>query len=542
MLARYVFADLIRNPRRTLSTMVGVTLGVGLFCGVLFFVDGLGASMTQRAVAPLAIDMQRIVSERVGGAVTLTQTFEPGATVAAGGTVRVKLDVHNAGAFAANEVVVRSVPGSGLTFVDRSAVLDGAPISGVADNPFSHGSGLTGFNLGTLKPGGVRHLSYLTKASAATSLSDATISSSFSSRESVNPVPANKPSGVPLDELARLIARIDGVAAASQLSSADLGPDTMSSGGSLARGPAKIFGFDAGYALRDQTVKIIKGQLSSAGGVVSAEAANALNVGIGGTVTLALPDGSALDVPVTGIADLSRARALFSSRRGGDLETFIYSHNSIAVSPQLFARSVFPAFERAATRQGGGRLKNPPLREIDISLERNLLNADPATALRQTQHLNDEISAVAAHQDYMLDNISNTLSVAAEDALVAKRLFIFLGVPGCFLAAMLAAYAGTVLAAAQRREQATLRIRGASRRHLRRMLTLRTRGAYRCRVRRRAGPRLPLCFGGPRPGVPEPGHHVDPSDLGADRDRQWISGDRHCPLRHRPPLHRPGDQ
>ena len=53
MLVDYVFADLLRNPRRTLSTMVGVLLGVGLFCGVLFFIDGLSASMTQRAVASL---------------------------------------------------------------------------------------------------------------------------------------------------------------------------------------------------------------------------------------------------------------------------------------------------------------------------------------------------------------------------------------------------------------------------------------------------------------------------------------------------------
>ena len=64
MLARYVLADLARNPRRTLSTMLGVTLGVGLFCGILFFIDGLSASMTQRAFAPLSIDMQRIVTER----------------------------------------------------------------------------------------------------------------------------------------------------------------------------------------------------------------------------------------------------------------------------------------------------------------------------------------------------------------------------------------------------------------------------------------------------------------------------------------------
>jgi putative ABC transport system permease protein len=473
VLARYVVADLIRNPRRTLSTMVGVTLGVGLFCGVLFFVDGLAASMTQRAVAPLPIDMQRIVTERVGGAVTLTQTFEPPAARAAGDQTRVNLEVHNTSAVAANEVTVRSRPGDGLRFVTGSAQLDGAPLREVADNPFAHGSGLTGFNLGTIEPGGVRRINYLVHAQAGTEVSDATISSSFSSRESVSPVAANKPSTVPLDELAQMIAQVDGVAYANQLSLADLGPDTLSGGGSVARGPAKVFGFDAGYAHRDSTVTIVEGQLAPRGGVLSAEAAAAMSVGIGDTVTAALPDGSTLDLTVTGIADLTRARSLFSSRRGGDLETFIYSRNSITVSPQLFADTVLPAFERAAT-QRGSRLKNPPLREIDIALERHLLDADPATALRQTQRLGAEVSAVAAHQDYLLDNISNTLAVAAADADVAKRLFIFLGVPGCLLAAMLAAYAGTVLAAAQRREQATLRIRGASRRHLLRMLTLRS--------------------------------------------------------------------
>ena len=92
----------------------------------------------------------------------------------------------------------------------------------------------------------------------------------------------------------------------------------------------------------------------------------------------------------------------------------------------------------------------------------------------QTQRIGAEVGAIAAGQDYVLDNISNTLTVATADARVAKRLFVFLGVPGGFLAAMLAAFAGTVLADAQRREQATLRIRGASRRHLLRMLMLRT--------------------------------------------------------------------
>lgn len=473
MLARYVIVDMVRNPRRTLSTMVGVTLGVGLFCGVLFFVDGLGASMTRRAVAPLPIDMQRIVTERVGGAVTLRQTVQASGTLARGGRTRVDLEVRNTSAVAANEVTVRSTQGGGLRFVTGSATRDGSTLRGFAGNPFSHGPAGVGLNIGTVAPGTAHHFAYLVEASAPTALNDAAITSSFSSRESVSPVSANQPSTVPLDELAREIANVDGVAFANQLSLADLAPDALSIGGLRAAGRTKIFGFDGDYAHRDKTVKIVAGGLTPDGGVLSAEAAAALRASIGDTVTVALPDRSLIDVKVTGIADLTRARSLFSSRRGGDLETFLYSPNAITVSPKVFAARVLPAYERAATTRGA-RLKNPPIREVDIALERDVLAADPAQAVVQTQRVAANVAAVAAHQDYLLDNISNTLRVAAQDAAVAKRLFIFLGVPGCLLAAMLAAYAGAVLAAAQRREHATLRIRGASRGHLIRMLALRT--------------------------------------------------------------------
>ena len=53
-------------------------------------------------------------------------------------------------------------------------------------------------------------------------------------------------------------------------------------------------------------------------------------------------------------------------------------------------------------------------------------------------------------------------------------MFFFLGLPGVLLAAFLAAYAGSILASTQRRERANLRLRGADRRHLRRMLLYRT--------------------------------------------------------------------
>ncbi len=473
MLARYVLADLVRNPRRTLSTMVGVTLGVGLFCGVLFFVDGLSASMTQRAVAPLSIDMQRIVTERVGGSLTLTQTFDVTGPVGPGSQARVDLEIRNAGDVAANEVTVRSLPADELRFVTSSAELDGMPLTDNDGNPLASGPGRTGYNLGTVEAGVVHHISYTVEAVSDAEVSDATVTTTYSSRESVSPTPANQAASVPLADLIATISAVEGVAHASQLSLADLGSGTLSAGGTTAAGPAKILGFDADYAARDATIDVVEGELSDEGAVVSAEAAEALRLGVGATVTVALPDGSTVEIVVSGVADLSRARPLFSSRRGGDLETFIYVPNSVVVSPAVFADTVFPAYERAATERGT-RLKSPPIREVDITLVRDLLDADPGTAVVQTERIASEVTAVAGGQDYVLDNISNTLSVATADARVAKRLFVFLGVPGGFLAAMLAAYSGTVLADAQRREHATLRIRGASRRHLLRMLAMRT--------------------------------------------------------------------
>ncbi len=463
-LIRFVVVDLVRNPRRTLSALVGVALGVGLFCGVLFFVDGLSASMTQRAVAPLAIDMQRIVTDRVGNALTLTQEVGDGA---------VTLRIDNPGSIGANDVTVRSLVGPEADYVIGSATIDGRTFPDSGENPFASGRGRTGHNLGTVAAGGRHIITYRVEVPPGGVLDDSTVMSSYSSRESVTPIGANQSPSIPLDELARNVATLDGVATASQLWIGDLGSGTLRDVDSVAVGPVKILGFDVAYADNDDTITIADGELSPTGAVLSAEAADDLGARIGDTVAIDLPDGTELDLAVSGLADLTRARSLFSSRRGGDLETFIYVRHSVVVAPTTFADIVFPAFERAAAA-GTGRLKTPPIREIDITLDREFLAADPGTAVVQTERIGAEVTSITSGDDYLLDNISNTLTVAAADAEVAKRLFVFLGVPGALLAAVLAAYAGNVLAEGQRREQAVLRIRGASRRHLRRMLALRT--------------------------------------------------------------------
>ncbi len=472
MLARYVWADLTRNPRRTLSTMVGVMLGVGLSCAVLFLVDGLSASMTQRAVAPLPIDMQRVLTDPVGGDLRLDQEINPAGPVQTGTVVRVRLVLHNAGAVAANEVVVRSEPPAGLAFVAGSATLDGDPIDPGDDNPFATGPARVGMNIGTVEAGTTRTFEYEATATMAADPSTVLFRSTVSSREAVTPVDANAADPVDLTQLAIDIAALDGVAFAEQLSFADLPPNSLSSDGTTDPGAVRVFGFDPGYIDHDDTIQIVQGSHVAGAALLSAEAASKLGVSIDDTVSFELPDGTQTDVSISGIVDLSRARSLFASRQGADFETFLYVPNAVVVDSATFADAVVPAYERAATERGE-RVKSPPVREIDIGVERDLLDADPGTALRQTEQIGANVSKVAGQQDFLLDNISNTLTVARADAGVAKRLFVFLGVPAALLAAMLAAYAGNVLAGAQRREQATLRIRGASRRTLLSMLALR---------------------------------------------------------------------
>ena len=465
MRVRFVIADLIRNPRRTIWTTIGVMLGVGFFCAVLFFIDGLSASMTQRAAAPLAIDIQRVISEPVAADLRLRLSVDPEGPAVPGDSVTVVLELTNSGATPANEVVVRSAPQAGLRFLPGSALVDGLAVP-VADNPFASGLAQTGLNIGTVPPGGSVSMRYVATVETAGAITADSFTATFSTREAVLPIAANAGAPVGLPDLVAQIRAIDGIAFADPLSFADLAP------GALTTGPARLFGFDADYAAHDPSIRILQGTQTAGAALLSTEAARTLALAVGDTVTIALPDGSQLALPVSGIVDLSRARALFSSRRGANLEEFIYIPNAVILDAAQFADTVMPAFARAASSRGE-RVKTPPVREVDIGVDHALLDAEPGVALAQTQRIAAQVAALAGGQDFILDNLSNTLAVARDDAGVAKRMFIFLGLPGAMLAAMLAAYAGVVLGQTQRRERATLRIRGASRGDLLAMLALR---------------------------------------------------------------------
>src|SRR4051812_3200484 len=460
---RYVWHDLVRNRRRTLASLVGVILGVGLFSGVLFFIDGSGATMTKRAIAPLALDMQRVLSSPLGGGLELEERLND-RSLGADETTRVTLTVRNTSAVPANEVVVQDEPPPPLAYERGSTTIDGRTLPDKGkQSPLAQGVARTGYNVGTLAPGKKLEVSYVARAGGSIpSTATLRLSGKVSSREEVVPIRANAPPPMGLAPLTQRIAAIPGVAAADPLALVDL------------PGSVRLFGFDRGYQQRYPSIRLVSGSFDASSALVSVEAARSLLLSTGDRVRLELPGRKRkLSLPVSGTVDLSRARPLFYSRKTNQLEDFLYVPKSIVISPALFERKVLPAYRRATATRGLS-VKSTPLLEVDVLVNRTRLDAEPATALAQTKAIAREINRIAPGQDYLIDNISNTLQVARDDAAVGKRMFLFLGLPGALLAAFLAAYTGSILASAQRRENAILRIRGAHRGHLLRALVYRT--------------------------------------------------------------------
>jgi putative ABC transport system permease protein len=387
------------------------------------------------------------------------------------------LTVRNTAAVPANEVVVDDEPPPPLTYVHGSTKLNGSPIRDKGGrSPLAQGLARTGLNVGALAAGTTLKLEYTARAGRAVAAASALRpQGKVSSREEIVPTPANAPPKVGLDALRAAIARIPAVSSADALSFVDFPPGSLQAGGGKRiTDPIRVFAFDRRYQEHYPSIRLAEGSFRPGAALLSAEAARSLAARPGADVELKLPAGKGpLRLPVSGIVDLSTAKPLFYSRNTYQLEDFLYVPSSVVVTPATFEHSIVPAF-RAATAIRGETIKSLPLLEVDVLVDRARLHSEPATALAQTKAIARSVNRVAPGQDYLIDNISNTLQVARDDAAVGKRMFLFLGLPGALLAAFLAAYTGSILASTQRRENAILRIRGAHRGHLLRALVYRT--------------------------------------------------------------------
>jgi len=467
----YTLRDLWRNPRRTLASLAGVVLAVGLFSGISFFVDSSAATMTAHAIAPVALDMQVDLSAPLASPLALTEVPITPGPLAPGESTGVRLTVTNASSRPATGLVVRDEPPQGLTYVPGTTTVSGRPVADA-----SGASALrAGVMIGDLAPNAQAVVNYNAKAIAAV---PSTLALPFAgtvvSKEEPAPSTANAPAGLNADTLLPAITSLGGVSAVDRLGVLDLPSESLRAGTTTLAAPLRVFAFDPSFLSRYPMVRVTSGSFADGAALLSADASRQLGVVPAGAVELKVPGRVApLTLPVSGVADFSRADPLFASRSADNQGEFAAVPNVLVVTTAVFEQTILPAL-RVDAAAAVPVLKTPPVVELDVQLDRGRLAVDPTAAAIRTAGLRRSIERIAPGQVTVIDNLTDALTAAKGDAILAKVLFIFLGLPGVLLAAYLSRYAGSLLAQAQRRERATLRARGGGPAQLLQALTYNT--------------------------------------------------------------------
>jgi putative ABC transport system permease protein len=140
---------------------------------------------------------------------------------------------------------------------------------------------------------------------------------------------------------------------------------------------------------------------------------------------------------------------------------------AVVVDYATFARTILPQLRRAFGNSTA--INNPGLSELPaatveahVQVDHGAYPADPARAATWSGAMKRILERRAPGDVIVADNTFEPLSEASSDATNAKTLFLLLGIPGAIVAAALGLAAASALAESQRREDALLRLRGAT--------------------------------------------------------------------------------
>ncbi|MFF3861343.1 FtsX-like permease family protein [Streptomyces sp. NPDC002209] len=221
-------------------------------------------------------------------------------------------------------------------------------------------------------------------------------------------------------------------------------------GSTQSTGPGVVLGLPDAY--RQTFPGAVRPLTGATTGVLLAQqtAAN-LHVTPGDAVSIGLPGTGPASVTVAGVVDLPQADSLFQKVGAPPQSQPSAPPDNVILLPQaLFARLTAPV---AAV--------DPAAVTTQIHIARDApLPADPAAAYTAVTAAARNLEARTSGGAVVGDNLGAALDAARKDALYAQVLFLFLGVPGAVLAALLTAAVAGAGADRRRREQALLRTRG----------------------------------------------------------------------------------
>lgn len=335
----YALQLTLRNKRRTLTYLFGLILAVGLFSGILFFVDASAKKMTQAAIKPVAVDMQ-----------------------------------------------VRS----------------------------------------TLAHPDMKPVQTALQAESFVTYAEPVIIADFSSLS------------VPISGQATSVG--------------------------------KVFVLQPSYYDAFGALKILSGDANAPGVMISQTAANDLGLSLGDLVAINFDQLSAPYVTqVSGIVDPSGAYFLFAATDPAHEGEYNPMPYDIFMTPSLWESDLSIVLTNPSIPSDPNIKPIPaqkPQYEIHIQIDHNLLPSDPTKASLFVDTMRRSLEKKFPGEIKIGNNLADALKTAKSDALWAKLLFLFLGMPGVALAAYLSKYATDLLTGSQRQEIGLLRARGATPRQI----------------------------------------------------------------------------
>ncbi len=229
------------------------------------------------------------------------------------------------------------------------------------------------------------------------------------------------------------------------------GFEATSAGTTQTTGPGKVLGLDPAY--RDDFPTEIRDLIGKGTVLLAQQTAANLHAAPGSVVTVKRPGLDPVQVTIDGIVDLPLADSLFQTIGAAPGAAPQAPPDNVLLLSLTTWHELFDPVAQIAPDA------------VRVQLHATLphdLPANPSAAYVDVTGMARNYEARLAGTAIVGDNLAARLDVARADALYAQILFLFLGLPGALLAAILTAVLVASGSVARRREQALLRLRGAA--------------------------------------------------------------------------------
>jgi len=250
-----------------------------------------------------------------------------------------------------------------------------------------------------------------------------------------------------------LIRSSKGVASALPVGYATVTSLEASAAGAVqTTGPGKALGIPPGYATTfPGEIRYLLGRRR--GVLLAQQTAANLHASVGTTVLVGRPGLPPARLRVDGVVDLPAADSLFQTVGAPAGAGATAPPDNVILMPLSEWHRLFDPVAAADP--------SAVATQVHVRLSREL-PPDPAQAFNRLLATAHNLEARFAGSARVGNNLAAQLDGARADAIYSELLFVFLGLPGVLLSALIAVSAAASARPRRRREQALLRLRGAS--------------------------------------------------------------------------------